>query len=65
MAENAPTTAPRACHCIIAHPTTEEGREAAAEALDYARRINDPDGIVLRVAQLTGAPNCPANKAVS
>ncbi len=46
------------CHCLIRHPFTDQERAEVAQALEYARAIGDPTGIMLALAQLTGA--CPA-----
>ncbi len=51
----------RQCHCVIAHPTSDAEREEVVNALAYARSVNDPQGVLLQLARLTGARSCPAN----
>ena len=46
------------CHCLIHHPRTPEEREQVDQALEYARRVGDPVGIEIALAQLSGP--CPA-----
>ena len=41
------------CHCIIRHPQTPGERQVIANALEYARRVGDSNGIQLAMAQLT------------
>jgi hypothetical protein len=48
------------CHCIIRHPQTDEEREAIKRHLEYSRKTGDTVGIILSIAQLTGA--CQTNK---
>jgi hypothetical protein len=48
------------CHCIIRHPKTEADRERVKEALERARRVNDSQGAMIAIAQLTG--KCLADK---
>jgi hypothetical protein len=45
------------CHCLIRHPQNAAERKVVAEELKYARSIGDTQGIMIRVAQLTG--RCP------
>jgi hypothetical protein len=50
-------TAQSACVCIIHHAIDAATRRAVSQNLDNARRTNDPGGIALALAQLSGA--CP------
>jgi hypothetical protein len=43
-----------ACHCIVHHPQTAEEREKIQQMLAYARRLGDPVGMMVALAQLAG-----------
>ncbi len=46
------------CHCMIHHPQNSDERSQLVDALDYARRVGDVQGISLTMTQLQGP--CPA-----
>ena len=48
------------CHCFIRHAITAPDREAAAQRLEYSRKLGDTNGVIIAMASLTG--HCPARK---
>lgn len=42
-----------ACHHVIAHWVTDEERQQIADAIDYARKVNDLTALPLLLARLT------------
>ena len=50
------------CHCIIRHPQSEEERSAIKRNLERSRQLGDTVGIILSIAQLTGA--CHTDKSI-
>ena len=47
-------SAQKQCRCIIRHPQTKQEQTAVKEALAYARKVGDMQGIMITLAQLTG-----------
>ncbi|KAB2344898.1 hypothetical protein [Actinomadura rudentiformis] len=57
-----PTQAqPPKCWCLFDHPLTEEARALVKRQLDYARNVQDPQGMLIHLIRLTG--DCPARRS--
>ena len=46
----------RDCHCIVRHARSPEEREEAQEALAYAKRLKDKQGITIAMLSLGKCP---------